>query len=160
MIDAKVCCAICEATRSPDQTWYLVAENPWDDRLWVLAWNDAIARRAGIHCSCSVAHVEQLVAHWMAAGSLECPFAKTSPDARATAIRATRLLSVEPDLTGATRLAEITLCRESFDRALRENPYSFAPMLRALVVALQEYEPTAHIPSPERQPWVTLAAAS
>jgi hypothetical protein len=96
----------------------------------------------------------------MATGSLEYPFAKTSPDSDANTSHTTLLLTGEPDLTGATRLAEITLCRESFDRALRENPYSFAPMLGALVVALQEYETTAHFLAAGPHPGVLLAAAS
>ena len=63
-------CTICEQERVGVDGWFMLAENEWLDRLKVLAWNDTLAVREDVHCLCCVAHVQELVAHWMATDSL------------------------------------------------------------------------------------------
>ena len=64
--------------RSPVEERFLLAENRWEDKLTILGWNEQMASRQGIQVACSVNHVEQLVIHWMTAGSLDYPFARAA----------------------------------------------------------------------------------
>src|ERR1700752_2981693 len=76
-------CAICGDERSSGETWFLVVENRWEDRIRLLRWHDGLAGREGVHRACSARHVEELVVHWMTTGSLEYPFARTALGAKA-----------------------------------------------------------------------------
>ena len=71
-----IACTICEEEHLGSDGWFLLTENEWMDRLKILAWDDLLATQGGVHCLCSTAHVQELVAHWMATGSLHYPFAR------------------------------------------------------------------------------------
>jgi len=117
--------------------WFLVTENRWTDRVKVLSWNDALVSQPGIHAACCAAHVQQLVVHWMATGSLEYPFAQNRPQ-RGRALRPGRQRkeTAEPDIRGSRVLGELAVHRESLERILTENPESLAGILKALLRAL------------------------
>ena len=69
-------CVICGEEKPDHDSWFLLAENQWEDKLKVLQWNKQLAKSGAL--ACSPAHVEELVIHWMTTGSLDYPFARTS----------------------------------------------------------------------------------
>jgi hypothetical protein len=71
-------CAICGEGRHDIGTFFLLAENRWEDQLTILQWNEQMALRDGIQAACSVNHVEEMVIHWMTTGGLAHPFARTA----------------------------------------------------------------------------------
>ena len=135
----RYACAICGEQRRADDRWFLVAENSWEDKLKVLQWDDRLASQMGIHHACGSSHVEELVVHWMVTGSLDYPFAQVStglgrsipvPKVRATTGK-------ELDTMGARQIGELSVHRESLQRALEENPRSLKAILDALLSALE-----------------------
>lgn len=130
-------CAICGDERSTDDTWFLVAENRWEDKLTVLQWNEELADCEGVRLACSPEHVAELVVHWMTTGSMEYPFARTSLGA-ATLRRRRNNWSQKRDFvaTQAEQVGELLVHRESIERVLNESPESLKPVLDALVGAL------------------------
>jgi len=73
---AERCCAICLEPRLGGDGWFLLIENRWTDRLKILGWNDRLATEPGVFAACGAEHVQQLVIHWMAMGTLDYPFAR------------------------------------------------------------------------------------
>jgi hypothetical protein len=153
-------CAICGQERLADEPWFLVAEDSWADKLKVLHWNDFLATRAGVHCACSAAHVQELVVHWMTTGSLSYPFARTELGCRRAVHRGGIPLSGRLDAyTAGTRtIGELAVHRESMERLLLENPQSLNGILRALLSALEQESPrTAALPSTDGKELSSLA---
>ncbi|HUJ95432.1 MAG TPA: hypothetical protein VLW84_09230 [Terriglobales bacterium] len=131
-------CSICGEQKSGDETWFLVVENRWEDKLTVLQWNEQLAGCEGFSPACSPDHVEELVVHWMTTGSLDYPFARTSLGAKAHRGSPS---SVAPDLRGMSpprQLGELLIHRESVERVLNERPESLRGVLEALACALQK----------------------
>ncbi|HEY6182855.1 MAG TPA: hypothetical protein VIW67_11440 [Terriglobales bacterium] len=144
MIDARTyACAICgEANPDPTQ-WFLVTENHWEDKLKILEWNSLLAHQQGIHLACSPSHVQELVVHWMATGSVSYPFAQAgsgSPARRWTDLNKPRAVV---NTTGVRTVGELTVHRESMRRVLGESPESLKSILSALQEALQPANATA-----------------
>ncbi|MGO9124323.1 MAG: hypothetical protein ACLP6G_05480 [Terriglobales bacterium] len=133
-------CTICGEEKSPAQVWFLVTESHWEDKLKVLQWQDEIAGREGIYGTCSPAHVEELVIHWMTTGSLDFPFATTAANPVRLGRRihlASLPVTVEPDTRGARQIGELAVHRESMGRLLNESPDSLQLILDELTRALQ-----------------------
>ena len=128
-------CAICGEVNSGQPHWFLMAENRWEDKLKILEWDTVLALQDGMVAACSAAHVEELVLHWMATGSLDYPFARTGrgfPRAHARAWRSKQ----DVDTQGATQIGELAVDRASMERILSESPQSLQVILDALLGAL------------------------
>jgi hypothetical protein len=138
-----VCCTICGEVRTHPDGWFLLTENQWTDRLKILSWNEALVGHQGVLAACSAAHVQQMVVHWMAVGSLEYPMARVPSDTTrwARKRRGTGSAKVaEADLNGSRVVGELAGHRESLSRELRENPDSLVGILEALVNALTGHQ--------------------
>ena len=73
-------CTICgNFKEEEDQTWFLMTESCWEDKLNVWKWNQAMAAREAVHSLCSPRHVRELIIHWMTTGCLHYPFAQARP---------------------------------------------------------------------------------
>jgi hypothetical protein len=131
-------CAICGENRLAGDVWFLLTENRWEDKLKVLRWNDRLAAQGGIQRACSVAHVEELVVHWMTTGSLDYPFARVGFSAGATP-RFNRLRERDDgvDSSCVQQIGELAVHRESMERILVESPQSLRTILDALLGALR-----------------------
>ena len=132
-------CVICREEHIDSDGWFLLTENRWTDRVMIFGWNDVLASQPGVHAACCAGHVQQLVVHWMATGSLEYPFAESRPEHKRSLLpRAARPAAVhaEPNVSGSRVLSELAVHRESLERALVESPESLAAILRALLSAL------------------------
>ena len=132
-------CVICHEEHMGSNGWFLLTENRWTDRVKIFGWNDVLASQPGVHAACCAGHVQQLVVHWMATGSLEYPFAQSRPARRRSLrARAERPVAVhpEPDVPGSRALSELAVHRESLERVLVENPESLVGILSALLSAL------------------------
>jgi hypothetical protein len=91
-----------------------------------------------------------MVAHWMATGSLDYPFASLSVTATTQANQGSNLTArAKPDVRGVKVLGELAMHRESLKRILVESPQSLASILTALVDALPDYEETVPIKQEE-----------
>lgn len=132
-------CTICGQHNCGDQGWFLLVEDPWLDRLTVLHWNSTLAGKQHVHCLCSAAHLRELVAHWMATGSLEYPFVLLTPPHEKATIRGhAEKRHDQPraaiPITGL--IGELAVHRESLQRALKEHPQCLFTILEALLGAL------------------------
>src|SRR5581483_1554477 len=109
----------------------------WQDRFSVMHWNEKLACDSDAFSHlCCVRHVEEIVVHWMTTGSLDYPFASTKlPQSKSTPALH---LGAEAEMVTAEIVGELIVDRASLPRLLSENPYALAPMLEALVMALQE----------------------
>jgi hypothetical protein len=144
MTDARsYTCAICgEANLEPSQ-WFLVTENHWEDKLKIMEWDSLLACEQGIHVACSASHVQELVVHWMATGSVHYPFAQSeSWKTPQQWNRFTKLRSIVNTKSVRT-IGELTVHRESMGRVLSENPGSLKSILDALYGVLQQGIPAA-----------------
>ena len=142
MTHVRYLCTICEAAQSPEQNWFLLVQNQWDDRIKVLQWNASLASQPGVHCACSTAHAKQLVAHWMATGSLDYPFASSNNSLKSGRRRLVSgpSASATADVSGAVQLGELAVHRESLRRVLEDNPHSLSSILDALVSGLERHQ--------------------
>jgi hypothetical protein len=132
-------CTICGDTKSDDASvWFLVAESHWQDRLMILGWQDNLASRSGIHRACCPEHVQELVTHWMAMGTLDFLLVNPLPTACSPRRSQTNLPVVpELDISGAREIGELTVDRESLRRALHDNPNSSQILLDELYDVLE-----------------------
>jgi hypothetical protein len=146
-------CAICLEPRVGDENWFLLTENRWTDRLKILAWNDNLADRAGVHAACGAEHVQQLVIHWMAMGTLDYPFARAHSERKRASRKDPEAVSApDPDTKGVKLYGELAVHRESLERVLSESPQSLGSVLTALISALggqQSRIPTEECEEPE-----------
>ena len=136
-----ITCAICGEPRWGGDGWFLLAESHWQDRLKILEWNDHLAAQPGICCACSALHVEQLVIHWMTAGSLNHPFAIPPSEQHPKKPRGERWASEERlpvDTAGSRLIGELAVHRESMLRILNDSPQSLTAIMEALVSALRK----------------------
>jgi hypothetical protein len=129
---------VCEEERASGETWFLVAESLCEDKLQILYWNDQLAYRDGVHRACCPEHVQELVTHWMTMGTLEYPFADAGtkilkPRARIASVP----VFEEPDTRGVRMIGEISVHRESMERALEESPESLQIILDELADTLE-----------------------
>ena len=129
-------CAICGEERSGNEPRFLLADNFWEDKLTILHWNEKLASRDGIQIACGLDHAEQLAILWMTTGRLDYPFARIALGA--TAWRHISRQNSWVDLSGARRIGELAVHRESVERLLTENPQSIKGILDALLHALRQ----------------------
>jgi len=127
-------CTICGEEKSAGQVWFLVAESHWEDKLKILQWKDELAGQTGVHRACCPAHVNELVAHWMASGNLDYLLAglEVAHYSPPRGNRSALPFVPEPDVTGAVQIGELTVDRESVGRALLDNPDSLQIILDEL----------------------------
>jgi hypothetical protein len=137
-------CAICGALRH-HPGWFLLAQDSWRDRLKILRWNDLLARQEGIRCACGSAHVRELVAHWMATGNLDYPFASASTFENWINKCLDRDFGVaEPPLEiSSDVVGELAVDRAALRRTLQENSGSLSSTLEALLRALDADHPAS-----------------
>lgn len=130
-------CAICGTSRNSGETWFLISENCWEDRLKIWRWTARMAGEMGMHSVCSQRHARELVVHWMTTGCLYYPFA-TVPNSRSSGRAATGKPSASAELPcRAEELGELAVDREAIRRALVENPLSLNTILDELAMVLE-----------------------
>lgn len=145
-------CSICGEEKSPGDTWFLVAENSWEDKLTVLQWDDLLAGCEGIQPACCADHVEELVVHWMTTGRLDYPFARVALGGRTRRHgRTSWPAQGDPKSVKAGRIGELLVHRESIERVLNESPESLKGILDALVGALRQETAHGHIPAKRQE---------
>jgi hypothetical protein len=133
-------CSICAESQSGQSNWFLLVEDKWLDRLKILHWNETLAVQPGVQCACSAAHAQGLVAHWMATGSLEYPFARSSPTDKRPPPKSHRKRGAERTVCSVPAgqlIGELAVDRKSLERVLVENPASLSSILEALLSALR-----------------------
>jgi hypothetical protein len=139
-------CAVCGEEQSSNEPRFLLAENSWEDKLTILHWNEDVASREGVQVACGLAHAEELSVLWITTGRLDYPFARTTLGASDWR-HISRPNSVV-DLSGARRIGELSVHRESVERLVAENPQTLKVILDALLCALhQEIEREARADS-------------
>jgi hypothetical protein len=134
-------CTICGERRTGRWQWFLISEDRWGDKLKILHWDDRLAVRPGIHCACSPAHLQELVVHWMTAGSLNHPFARLASGAAIFQRPYRPKTRDEAAANRARQIGEISVHRESMQRVLSESPQSLRTILDALLSALHRDTP-------------------
>jgi hypothetical protein len=126
-------CRICQSERRDGGNWFLLMDNDWEDRLKIVVWCESLAARHETYAACSLSHVQKLVAHWMATGSLDYPFARVIPRLPRTF---SSLEGVGGDVGNIQELGELAVDRDTLHRLFLENPDSLVPVLDALMSAL------------------------
>jgi hypothetical protein len=138
----SACCAICLQAHLPNQRWFLLTENRWTDQLRILRWNEKLAGHSEMYPACGVAHVQQLVVHWMTTGSLNYPFAcgERRPAGSDSSISNNSEFQEELVTEGLEILGELAIDRSSMPRILVDSPQSLGSLLFALAEALASPE--------------------
>jgi len=134
-------CAICGARRNQRETWFLLTENKWQDRLNIWRWNPRMAGAASVYSLCSPWHVREMVVHWMATRCLDYPFASFGDSSgRRTESDSPQEIGVPPEHK-TTYLGEIAVDRDGLSRVLRENPLILNTILGELIAVLEKELP-------------------
>ena len=139
-------CAVCRSQQSATDGWFHVTENRWTDRLRIFRFQETLVTKAA-YSVCCVAHVRELVVHWMTTGRLDFPFARLpfSPR-RVLGPHRSEATPNAPAVPMTPVLGELAVHRESLTRTLRDNPQALSAVLEALVRALDpenHHAPTA-----------------
>ena len=134
---SEAVCTVCGQARVPGQVWFLLADSPWEDKLRILHWQNRLANREGIYRACSPAHVQELVSHWMAMGTLDYPFANTGCARPSRRTLASVPVVEEPDTSGVRQVGEIAVHRGILSRVLEEDPDSLQIILDELSDVLE-----------------------
>jgi len=121
-----------------EETWFLITENGWEDRLSVWKWDARMAAEAGVHSLCSPRHVRELVVHWMTTGCLHYPFASVP----GIFGKVQQPFGPSQKIADATqpvrpRLGELSVDREGILRVLQKNPLSLNTILDELIIVLE-----------------------
>jgi hypothetical protein len=133
-------CAICGNRKAGQQNWYLIAENPWEDRVRIMRWESCLALSPGILSACGAAHVRELLIQWLnseilASNQKSLPpiFARAQGDFFHTP--AWELAA------GMQPIGELAVHR----RTLQDSPATLRSVLDAVFHALQDESPDAEI---------------
>lgn len=132
-------CRVCQSESGPRANWFLLVESDWEDRLKILSWNDTLASCGEAYAVCCPAHVQKLVTHWMATGSLDYPIMR-APEPQMRISRWLHRDLAPPERVGelgnVEQLGDLAVDRDSVHRLLLEDPDSLGPVLDALMNAL------------------------
>jgi hypothetical protein len=113
-----------------------------------LQWDDILAYQRGVHSACGISHVEQLIAHWLATGSLRHPFTGSESETEAGRKGVTRYSAALPSIADRIKnlqLGEIAVDRTALTRVLCENPQSLVCMLEMIMSALERRQPSTRL---------------
>lgn len=129
-------CAICGNQKVGQQNWYLIAENPWEDRVRIMHWENGLALSPGILSACGATHVRELLIQWLTSEilpsnqkSLPPIFAAEQPDF---------FHSPAWELAGRVPpIGELAVHR----RALHDSPATLRSVLDAVFCTLQNESP-------------------
>ena len=134
-------CAISGRSRTLDDTWFLLVESRWQDKIKIPQWHDRLGRRASFHSVAAAVHAQELVVRWMTTGSLGYPFARTriEPQARAHRPRPGEVDDVDTRM--GQQIAELAIHRESIHHILRDSHHFLTAILDALLQAFQRHKP-------------------
>ncbi len=130
-------CAVCNQTVEDDAFAYLLTTNPAQNRLTILRWDRSLCQSERARAACEPEHVLEIVAYWMACGTLDLTFAQAAPfpippgQDRAPAARSIRA-HTQPKSIG-----ELTVNRETLHQVLENNPQALASILDSLLEGLQ-----------------------
>jgi hypothetical protein len=130
-------CCICGEQNRAGQTWFLVLQDAWLDRLKILRWNDRLAAHPQIHFVCSPAHIVELVAHWMVTASVAYPLLSSCQQLRTSKLKEHHEPAKTPEISPDSLIGELAVHRESLERALRDHPEGLSTILSALLSALE-----------------------
>ena len=137
-------CRICGEQNRTGQTWFLVLQDTWLDRLKILRWNDRLAAHPQIHFVCSPAHVGELVVHWMATGSVAYPLLSANQQPKTSKLTGHHQPAETCDISPEALIGELAVHRESLDRTLRDHPEGLSTILNALLSAVEYSALSAH----------------
>ena len=146
-------CSICGEQKVNGRAWFLIAPSLSEDQLNILAWQDEVACRPGVHSLCCAAHVSEMVLEWMVGTPSfivpEVP-GKTPPGTAGV-----RVLS-EPNVRGARQIAELWIDRDAVERALARNPSSLQLLLDELrdVLDREVAGAESRLESADTTPWL------
>ena len=139
----RMVCSICGEQKRAGQAGFLVLEDAWLDRLKILRWNHRLAAHPRVHFLCTPTHVGELVAHWMATGTVTYPLLSAGNLARKQDLMEHLESPETPAISSEGLIGELAVHRESLERALRDHPESLSSILNALLSALEYAAPSA-----------------
>jgi hypothetical protein len=131
-------CTICGNQKAKGETWFLISQNGWEDRLNVWRWHPQMATGTSAHSLCSPRHVRELVVHWMTTGCLHYPFAWPGRSSHSMLQFTTPAQLTDFGEPVTQHLGEIVVDREGILRVFRENPLSLNTILDELMIVLEK----------------------
>ncbi len=130
-------CAVCGHAVEDDTFAYLLTTNPATDRLTILRWNRNLSRIERSRAACQPEHALELVAHWMASGTLELNFSQVVPSRVPRDPESTLTVQSTCPCAHPKPIGELTVNRESLQGVLENNPQALGSILDSLLEALQ-----------------------
>jgi hypothetical protein len=142
------CCAVCGQIVEEDDCGYLLSTHPLTNRITIFCWSSARARIDEVRAACQPQHAIEMVAEWIACGTLNLTFADASLP------HVSRRKSTLSRRNPGTRvfsqpLGELAINPETVRRLFEGNPGALASMLDCLLEALRRDQTAgrAQIPS-------------
>lgn len=140
----RFACSVCGVESRRHGGWYLVAENPWLDRVKILAWHPVLARQAAIRSVCSVQHLKTLLTHWLNHANLQFLAAGGTP----WAANDPAIMEEDSVVLSVGRLmGELAVHREALSRVWTGSPQTLECILNAVVGGVVNH-PRPPFPSP------------
>ncbi len=139
-------CTVCGREKTRD-SWLLIGENRWMDKLTIFQWDELLASKAGIYAVCGADHASELIVHWMKTSSLKYPFPAIQTVARPLCGEIPRLTTVDRGVDRACQLGELSVHRQSIAEILKENPQFFATVADELMRGLAREESESQEPA-------------
>ncbi len=124
-------CTVCGAGMPHRESWFLVSENRWLDRLRIYAWHAALASRQGFKSACSREHLKVLIAYWLDEANL-CLLPRPSDLLPITSDPGRE--DPDPDVAISGRLiGELSVFREAFSRVWTGSSATLDAIVDALI---------------------------
>lgn len=146
------CCVVCSRVAEQSAAAYLLFANPEGQRLYIQRWDKKLTRRRGAMTACQASHVIEIVALWVATGSLDFTFAKVTVAHDCQPSRSKRATGVSSGGVGrkygSSYVGELDVDRSSLQLALATNPELLMDMLEELqeVLRSDEWAKPARLP--------------
>lgn len=132
---SRLSCVVCGRESRRHEGWFLVVENPWLDRIKILAWHPAVARLARLQSVCGKEHLKTLLTHWLTHANLQFLAAGASHWRFADDPIKSACDSVS--VSGGKLVGELAVHRESLSRVWTGSPEALECILTALIGGME-----------------------
>lgn len=131
-------CSVCGIETNQHDSWFLVAENRWLDRLRILCWHPVLAQKDMLSV-CSRQHLKTLITHWLTKANLDLPAGR---DLVVPNISEGQTEAELRPLSVGRLVGELSVHRGDFSRAWTGSPETLESILDALISEVEPRTPS------------------
>jgi hypothetical protein len=135
-------CSVCGMIKAETESWFLLVENRWHDRLKIVRWDENAAKFDTTYHACGLAHAREFLHAWVTAGELLPPHKMTLrpfPEEQSDEVQSIGDLSIHrhslkntPE--GLKSLLDAVVCalKGEFERSENQFPAKMPPQKTSL----------------------------